>query len=75
MINKTFIEFTIDNEFSINVVIFKKLSKEEFDKLEDCISSYIENVEDYQADELIEDVLNSFTFEWTTYKVERRYEV
>lgn len=73
--NKTFIEFTIDNEYSINVVIFKELTKEEFDTLEDCIASYIENVEDYQVDDLVEDVLNSFNFEWATYKVERKYEI
>lgn len=73
--NKTFIEFTIDNEYSINVVILKKLSEEELDTLEDCIYSYVDNVEDYQTDDLVEDVLNSFNFEWTTYKVERRYDV
>lgn len=57
--------------FEYVVVIYKALSEDELNQIEDAVSSYIEDNDEWQVDNLIHEVMNSFDFNWEKLKISK----
>lgn len=57
--------------FEYVVVVYKTLTDDELNQIEDAVASYMEENDEWQVDGLIDDVMNSFDFNWEHLKVNK----
>lgn len=72
----TYIKFNFIEENIIYVAeIHQDLSKDEIYEIEDAIVSYASSDEEYNASDMMMDVLNSFNFKWNLIQKEANIQI